>query len=374
MVGYGRRVERRLRLLATDIAVRTDEPGLVADFLSVFSGAEVPPDRPGPPPGLVLSVDAGAGRYDDGRRTVNLSPDGPLRRTQVYNLLYSSIVRGLDDAYLIHAAALAWRDLAWLVAGPSGSGKSSLALALARRGFGVLSDDIAPLSVHDRLVHPFPRRLGLLREEGLVDTGIVLGDKRFVEPADLGAEPARVPLPLGGVVITNPWSATARPASPGEPRREIQMEIGFLRGAAEFAAALAGSRDLRVESSAAKGWTHCLVTARGGDALEALGTELARRDADVLYQSRLWGEAREFAPVPALEPCGTREAAEALLAELLNREPDGSLMRRHGGRLGSALLELAGLLGRVPSWRLTAGPVEATADLLVATFGAGATR
>jgi len=347
--------------------VQTDEPELIADFLSVFSGAEVPADVPVSSPPLVLSVEARAGLYKDGRRAVPLVPAGPLRRVQVYNLLYSSVVRGLDDAYLIHAAALASRGRAWLVAGPSGSGKSSLALALAHRGFRVLSDDIAPLSIGDGCVHPFPRRFGLLREEGPPDTGLVLGDKRFVEPADLGAQSERMPLPLGGVVISNPWQPEAGPATAGVAS-EIRMEIGLLRGASEFAAALAHLAGVRIEPHAASGWTHCLVRVRGGDALEALTAELLRRDADVLYQTRLWGEARTFAPAPSLASCGTREAAEELLAELLNREPEGSLMRRHGGRLGSALLELTDLLAGVPCWRLVPGPVEPTAARLAAAF------
>ena len=365
---YCQQVESCLRLLATDIRVRTDEPGLVADFLSVFSGAEVPADPSLSSPPLFLSVDGSSGLFEDGRRTVALAPAGPLRRVQVYNLLYSSLVRGLDNAFLIHAAALAARGRAWLVAGPSGSGKSSIALALARRGFGVLSDDIAPLSIRDRCVHPFPRRFGLLREEGPPTAGLVLGDKRFVEPGDLGARSEPAPLPLGGVVITNPWQSPESAAATGDAAPAIRLEVGLLRGAAEFAAALDTLAGVRVEQRPASGWTHCQVSVRGGDALEALAAELLSRDADVLYQSRLWGESRAFAAAPSLAACGTREAAEALLAELLNREPDGSLMRRHGGRLGSALLELTGLLDGVPCWRLVPGPVEPTAALLAATF------
>jgi hypothetical protein len=65
------------------------------------------------------------------------------------------------DLYFLHAAALAWRQEAFLVVGASGAGKSTLTWALSHHGFRYLSDELAPIDL-DRLdVHAYPHALCL---------------------------------------------------------------------------------------------------------------------------------------------------------------------------------------------------------------------
>ena len=63
---------------------------------------------------------------------------------------------------VLHAAALAVRGAAVLLAGSNGSGKSILAAALAAEGYGYLSDDCAPI---DRQGRVFPVPFGLCIKE-----------------------------------------------------------------------------------------------------------------------------------------------------------------------------------------------------------------
>lgn len=99
-----------------------------------------------------------------------------------------------------------------LLLGPSGSGKSDLALRLIGRGFILVGDDRVTLA--DGLVRPVPSLAGLLEVRGL---GIVrrpfLPQARLALVVSLG-EPDRLPAPerhdSGAPLIrVNPFTASA---------------------------------------------------------------------------------------------------------------------------------------------------------------------
>ena len=75
--------------------------------------------------------------------------------------MVGQVVAGLHrrGLFAIHAGAVAGPAGAVIVAGQSGQGKSTLVLGLARRGWALLSDELALLDPSHRLVHPYPRAI-----------------------------------------------------------------------------------------------------------------------------------------------------------------------------------------------------------------------
>jgi hypothetical protein len=126
-------------------------------------------------------------RGDDPDGTCLLEvPDGAPRRlpdpstgsVALLEAIVGAVVAGLhrEGLYAVHAAAAAGPTGAVLVAGRSGQGKSTLVLGLVRRGFGLLSDDLALLDraglVHPyrRAVHVRPASVGLIPELAVLRT------------------------------------------------------------------------------------------------------------------------------------------------------------------------------------------------------------
>jgi len=68
------------------------------------------------------------------------------------------------DLYFLHAAALSYRDTAFLLVAPSGGGKSTTCWGLVNHGCHYLSDELAPTRLQDFQVHPFPHALCLKSE------------------------------------------------------------------------------------------------------------------------------------------------------------------------------------------------------------------
>jgi hypothetical protein len=120
-------------------------------------------------------------------------------------------LRGINT---LHASAVAVGGRACAFVGASGSGKSSLAAAFARRGHAVLSDDVTPVVEHGGqfVAHPaYPRvRLWPDSVEGLFGDAdflprIVPGwDKRFVDLAGPRFRFQHEPLPLAAIYLLDP--------------------------------------------------------------------------------------------------------------------------------------------------------------------------
>jgi serine kinase of HPr protein (carbohydrate metabolism regulator) len=103
----------------------------------------------------------------------------------------------MAEARLVHASCVACRGRAILIIGPSGSGKSDLALRLIDRGARLVSDDQTLVTLENgRLLASPPRTIqGLVEVRGL---GLRTTEWEAQVPLalaiELGAEVARYPL------------------------------------------------------------------------------------------------------------------------------------------------------------------------------------
>lgn len=377
-----------LDVLQTRLRVRTDRPEIVQPFLTVFAAFRTDDEgataATGPRNGAVAAgtsdraavsgsalpsttidvvVNDADGLYEDSNRRVPLA-GGTLRASQVYNLLYTTLVRSMGDVYLLHAAVLARDGRTYLVSGPSGSGKTTLARALTTRGFELLSDDLAPLALADGKVHPFPRALGVVPGgTGDDPAGLKLGDKLFVDPATLGVRMGATPLPPAAVAIMNPYT--------GDAAVTPRLSLAVLHHADALRDALKAGDGIRLRTDKGEGGcTLFEVELNGAEAIARAEELLARHDADLLFHCRGYGARKVYADAPVIEGLSARDAAAALLREVLNREPASALMQRLDGKLAGALFEVMGLLDGVACYRLTPSDIEATADLLAERFRA----
>ena len=170
--------------------------------------------------------------------------------------LVDSVLRGLHARGFIsvHAASVATPGGILVVAGASGQGKSTLALGLAHRGFGLLSDELAIID-RDGSVLPYPRSvhvrpatldlipaLGFLAERPRLTLGG--GSEWAVRPAELrdrwgGTPPMAGPLAaillLDGVPgATDPSLVSISPAIAA-----LELARGSWAASVEFGATLA---------------------------------------------------------------------------------------------------------------------------------------
>jgi hypothetical protein len=185
---------------------------------------------------------------------------------------------------------------------------------------------------------------------------VVLGSKEYHVMSELGAPVETAPVPLGAVAILNPFDAETD---------AVPVHVGVLGDGHDLTDRLQGVAGIEIARRHAAGeMTEIELWATGGAACAAVDRAVEACDASLVFHERRYGPAKRYADRPSLAPVSAREAGMELLRETLNREPRSALMRRHGGSVIAALVELAGLIAPAACYRLTPGAVDETADLL----------
>ena len=366
-------MERRFQILEVDLTL-SGPPEAIRPIAFAYQRFATSSSAPEGAPRVVLEL-PGDGTLRVNGRAVPLVPE-LAPEIQLHHRLHTCLVDAIGSCAILHAAGLVDpRGGALILAAPSAHGKSSLALELAHRGLGLLSDDIAPLDLAQRLVRPFPRAAG-------------------VSPS------GRSPLP-------EPFRAPARSPSSVSVVGKSLLDVGEILGDSALAREPAPLHHvfLLVSGDSASSETTLLeLTSRSQDAGElddlfsrTAGVEVVERQsgphlcawrlrlhhdrrptealAKVLDSERIvsfakhWDIRPDFASAPEATPVKRREAAALLGRELLNRRSGGALLARYGGSLPRLFVDLAGALRDAACWRLRMGDMQRTADLIEQLVG-----
>jgi hypothetical protein len=222
-----------------------------------------------PDPDRVITMTPGSMAISDGRRREGLAYITPALLADATHVRFH-VIEGMTlqlvtlcDRCPVHAGAIARGDVALLLAGPPGTGKSTLAYAAQRRGWRVLTDDAAYVQLRPTFrLWGVPGRVRLLpdsrerfAELASVTAGVTADgtEKLDVVLPDASADLAGA-LPIAsrvGVCLLERGESTPRLAAvPGaEIRAALREGVGLSR--ARFGAAL---DDALARLVSADGW------------------------------------------------------------------------------------------------------------------------
>lgn len=148
--------------------------------------------------------------------------------------LCQAIIRSQQRCMAVHSSAIYTGESAILLAGRTGAGKTTLSLALARRGFSVGTDDVALVEPETLNLLPIPRcfhldgqSVALLEADGL---RFPPSWKRFsfMVPGDLGVQATKPSRAQILVFISGPRAEQPRitPISQAEMAARLLSETG----------------------------------------------------------------------------------------------------------------------------------------------------
>ncbi len=159
----------------------------------------------------------------------------------VANLAVNQVLAQQPDLLCFHAASLGVRGAGILLTGPKGSGKTTIALALAARGHDFLGDEVGVVRQGDRMLLPLRRSISV--RPGPAAAAV----ERALAGADLPTEPfpdgttrlraqagtlfpgARArPVPLRSVVVLRGFGPTTRleRVTPGREEWSLLSPLG----------------------------------------------------------------------------------------------------------------------------------------------------
>lgn len=154
------RVVGPFRCLGVTWSLRSDDPAVAQAVVTLYASCAAP----GAEPTRAFDVWVGA------RGTVSLAVNGSTVLTDVdpgHALAHlawevnQAVIASPGDRLLLHAAAAEHDGSAVVLAGPHGSGKSTLVTALVRAGMRYVTDDVVALDLATGRVDPYPKPIGL---------------------------------------------------------------------------------------------------------------------------------------------------------------------------------------------------------------------
>jgi hypothetical protein len=366
--------ERCFRFFDTSVRVRSDLPemlsvldGMFASFALAEDGDERALAGTGELVCSVLEREGGRAEIRVDGREYRVEH----RRDAIglgYMVLLQATLRRIRSHVLLHAGALERRGRGVLLAGGSGAGKSTLVVELVRRGFKLLSDDVAAIRVSDGRVDPFPRSLGMWAG-GPLDPGgemppemvsamplIGGGEKLLIRPAALGPDRIGPSCPVALLVILP--SGPERQA-PDECLHVVFSELpAELRDMLETLPGISGVErvpnrlfpELRFRAPSA------------GEAFRQVDAACAGFRVAILETSRGDTRAVHTSGTPTLAPLSKAEAARALLRHLHVAQDSALIQRSLGGSGARLLLQLARLVEGIECASLSVGRLADRAD------------
>jgi hypothetical protein len=237
-------------ILGVRVGVTADDPAAIALIDRSFDAVRRPLDGPMPPTTVSLRRQvSGAWTVVDPAGVAVPTASGGAGALELLHQLVVALMRGLQERGLlaVHAAAVSRGDRAIVLSGPGGSGKTTLALALAARGCEILSDELAVLDPASHLVYPYRRNVHVrpgtpelvdgmghlsARPREQLGGGIAWS----IPQAELGASVDEAPRHLAGVVMV-------RSRGDGRVEADLRPMRGSLAAVELMRATWAASRD-----------------------------------------------------------------------------------------------------------------------------------
>jgi len=361
-------MERRFRILDVHVTLE-GPPELIEPVSYAYRRFEVDRfERTADAEVAVRLTDPDTLQLDD--RAIPIVPGLDLA-AQFDHHLQAALMDAVASHVVLHAAALTdGSGRGMILAAPSAHGKSSLALELARRGHGFLSDDLAPFEIDRATILPYPRAVAVRPGKGapipepfltesrkenrvhrfektLLDVGEILGEQALVDR----------PVPLGHVFLLTPGD--------GGPRTHSEVDLAArLEDADELEGLFLATDGVdvleRSEGPSLRVWRLALDHAKGPTRALAPVLDGER----VVLSATRWARQPDFTSAAEAVPVTRREAAERLAREVLNRRSGGRLLARYGGSLARVFVDLAGALSQARCWRVRVGGCAETADLV----------
>jgi hypothetical protein len=363
-VGLGRGVASDLLLLSVRVRLEIDSVADLRSLLAVFGRFRAATEGTAD---IDLCIrEEGASRRvvatGSGLRREVLLPDADAALDCAYATILDEVGRRSADAICIHGAALTLDGAGTILSGPSGFGKTTLALALAALGHELVSDEVSAIDRRTGKLHPFPlavgcrdASLGLLERNGWAPAAPVLlrsRRKTWIAPSSITDQ-----IQVRDVFVIG--SEDAPPAgAPGTFRLQVD---GPAAGVAADLLRIDGVRECHAEQDS--GWIR-LVTDRGLWLADRVEAAVVARGRVVLQVDDLDRPAASFGRSPEASRIGVGGGVATLLGQLRGF---GALVGWTGQRPGAfaeVFQALATGLSGARFWRLRPGRLAETANYI----------
>jgi hypothetical protein len=269
----------------------------------------------------------------------------------IYFFVLNSLFQMVGSHFLVHGGVVEKNGKGIIIAGPSSAGKTTLIVELARRGYAFLSDELAPIDRATGLIKPFPRLIGIRRDQGEF--------KKLLDIESLPGGRLGRACPPGWFFLLSPA------AKPLETQETRFIEIAFNKVDQTLLEALGRMGEvLSIERLSRRPYPSLRLSVLKGPLVEKIDHLCQSLGVYIIQYYDGFSESPDFSLSPRIEAlpgmAGVLEAAR----HLLNGKPPSRLCRDFDNSRTAMIMELAGLLGGASFYRLTPGRLNEMVRLI----------
>ena len=364
------------RFYDVGLHLQSDDPGYFDLFAQTYANFQVGQDGAPAPHTLKAIVVTG---YDPAGELPALWLDGerwPIHdpiglRDHIFEYIFAAIAAQVKSHILLHAAVVERNGSALLIAGDSQHGKSSLALGLLRRGFRLLSDELAAISRLDGTVHPFPRKVratpGSLALAGYTvapDTFPFWLGKYLIDVEQLQLSTTTTPMPLGDIILLSDPVSQVTTQNTTEPQDMVQITVERLDDSWLKAVNLINGIIALQVHHANHYPTLLLQTQNKVAVIKAIQTLCDTHRILCLEVQKRSPHRPDFTQAPHLTPLPQSLAVMELLRHFQGAHGSVILQQEHKGSATSFFMEVADLVHNTRCYRLSVGHYAQALDLI----------
>ena len=293
-------------------------------------------------------------------------------------IILRDILADTRNYLLVHACAMSFNNNGVILAGGESKGKTTMALELTRRGFRLLSDEIAAINISDRLIYPFPRSL-TLRDNTLKIFNIggskklnsfplIDGEKSIADIEDIRSEfhlmnkNDIVGLPCRSKYLI--FLKNGLKDSGGNKNKNLFLMLSTLTTALRAELKEIDGIE-RISSKPMDDYSFLkLSIKRNSFVVKEIERLCNKHQSLIIYASDEFAYTNDFNITPALEPIEKSEAMKELIKNLRGQSYMNLVKNKSNESLSLMLIGLADLLSGVKCYNLKIGRLNEMADLV----------
>lgn len=264
--------------------------------------------------------------------------------TDVYLSLFTPVIFEVRDYFLIHSGSLSTPEgKSLIISAPCGFGKTTLTRELIKKGFNLLSDELAPLSLKTGLIEPYPRGMGVLT-----------GKRKKI--VDIPKKKIGAPCSPGFVIFLTLEKTIAE--------NIIEVALGRVdENISNAFKKIEGVREVTPITDRMFPMLRLLLE-EGAQVVRNIQGVCDSNGVTIIYTLKGKTQPPNFNAVPQLKEISQREGVFELSQNILNAHNSALIEETFSGSRPRMIFELAGLMSKARFFTLTVGKLQGMVRLV----------
>ena len=283
-------------------------------------------------------------------------------------LIFKALFNRVDDCFILHAGVISRNGKGFIIMGPSSFGKTTLTLELVSRGYKFLSDEYCSIRLNDHFIEPYPRSLGIKKDNPLYSTVDlkrnvyhVREGKVMVECENIYPDCTGEPCKAYCLIVLK---SSLQDSSLKEEERIF--ELALLHDDTKAIDTLCSNESIKLlyKSMEANFVLYRFSFAPTSSATKTIQDWCVGHADNILFQVVLSNDRPDFNAKPTIKVMSKFDASLEVFKNLVNRSPESRLYTKFKKQNSLILYKIGEIIGNLDCYEMQPGALKETANII----------